>query len=215
MKSKNKHSDKAILIETLMVISITILLFIIFPAFNSYTPLIAAVYLLAEKRIRNRTWSEIGFKPQNTLSDLKKNWYFILLAGTLAPIFSFLGGKYFVPGFIEHVKARLSLNIDQIVPTIIVIAIGTFLEELIFRGFLQGRLECFITPFKSILISASLFAFMHFSNGTISIVAWDLFGIFLDSILYGIIFAKTHNIITSWIAHFLADLVGLLCLFMI
>jgi len=50
---------------------------------------------------------------------------------------------------------------------------------------------------------------MHIAAGSLAIETFDLFTIFLDSILYGIIFARTKNIYTSWSAHLLSDLVGL------
>lgn len=205
----NDKADRQLFIETLTVITVTILLFFTFHDLNSITPIIPAVYLLIEKKIRHRTWADIGFNARNIVTDSKKNWYLILFVGVISPLFTCFIGKYCVPGFIEHVKSRLPMNINAIIPVILTITIGTFLEEIIFRGFIQGRLEWFITPTISILITSCLFAFMHYSSGSLPIVALDMFGIFIDSILYGIIFTKTKNIFASWIGHYLSDLVGI------
>lgn len=205
---KNGQASKQLLLETLIVIALTILLFFIFNNISSIIPLIPAIYLLVERRKRHRTWSDIGFRMENLFSDLKKNWYLILLVGVVSPLLTFLIGKYCVPGFIVHVKSRLPINASAMISTIITIIIGTFLEEVIFRGFLQGRLEWFLTPIMSIIISSCLFAFMHYSSGSIAVVALDMLGIFVDSIIYGFIFTKTKNIFTSWIGHCLSDFIG-------
>lgn len=53
---------------------------------------------------------------------------------------------------------------------------------------------------------------MHYSQGSISIIALDMSGIFVDGILFGIIFTRTKNIFASWIGHYLSDLIGIVCL---
>jgi type IV secretory pathway VirB6-like protein len=53
---------------------------------------------------------------------------------------------------------------------------------------------------------------MHYSYGSIAIVTLDMFGIFIDGMLLGIIFTRTKNIFASWIGHYLSDLIGIACL---
>lgn len=209
---KKQQLEKLLLAETLTVIMATISLFLIFNNHKSIMPLIPIVYLLIEKRKRHRSWAEIGFNIKTVLVDIKKNWHFITLVGVISPLLTFYIGKYCIPGYIEHVKSRLPMDIKVIIPAIISITIGTFLEEITFRGFLQGRLEWFIEPVKAIIISSLLFTFMHYSDGSIAIVIFDMAGILIDSILFGIIFTKTKNIFTSWISHYFSDLIGMVCL---
>lgn len=209
---KKQQVDKRLLAETLTVIIVTVLLFLIFNNLKAIIPVIPIIYLLIEKRIRHRSWAEIGFNIKTVLIDIKKNWHFITLAGVISPLLTFYIGMYCITGYIEHVKSRLPMDVKVIIPAIISITIGTFLEEIIFRGFIQGRLQWFIEPVKAIIISSLLFAFMHYSDGSIAIVISDMFGIFIDSILFGIIFTKTKNIFTSWIGHYFSDLIGMICL---
>ena len=209
---KKQQVDKRLLAETLTAIIITVLLFLIFNNLKAIIPVIPIIYLLIEKRIRHRSWAEIGFNIKTVLIDIKKNWHFITLAGVISPLLTFYIGKYCITGYIEHVKSRLPMDVKVIIPAIISITIGTFLEEIIFRGFIQGRLQWFIEPVKAIIISSLLFAFMHYSDGSIAIVISDMFGIFIDSILFGIIFTRTKNIFTSWIGHYISDLIGMICL---
>lgn len=206
--------NNKILIETIILISVTIILAKIFNKYESIIIVaIPMVYFLTERIIRHRSWVEVGFNVKNTLSNLSENWHWCFLVGIVIPLLTLLFSKYFCPEFINHVKSRLPIdvNTNMLTSTIISIAIGTFLEEVIFRGFIQARLSWFMSMPMAVIFTSILFAFMHISKGSFSIVAIDLSGIFIDSIIYGIIFLKTNNIFTTWISHFISDLVALLC----
>lgn len=204
-----------ILIETIIVIGVTIILTKIFNNYESIIILvIPTIYLFTERIIRHRSWFEIGFNIKNTLINLRGNWQWTFLVGIIMPLLTFFIAKYFCPEFIIHVKSRLPLevNINMLTSAIISIAIGTFLEEVIFRGFIQARLSWSIGTPTAIIFTSILFAFMHISKGSFSIVAIDLSGIFIDSLFYGIIFSNTNNVFASWIPHYISDLVALLCI---
>lgn len=82
-------------------------------------------------------------------------------------------------------------------------------EELIFRGYLQPRLELiFKNPYWAIFISSLIFGLAHFRYGTIKNVI-DPFLIGLGLAIY---YWKYRNIKVAIILHFLWDLAGLLLL---
>jgi uncharacterized protein len=207
-----KVENIRILIETIVVIGITIILFIKFNKYNSLISCIPIVFFLIERKIRHRSWADVGFNINNTLINLRENRYLIIFAAIILPMLTFFIAKYFKPEYITYVKSRLPLNINAIITSVITIAIGTFLEEIIFRGFIQERIGWFTGAPIAIVIASILFALMHISKGSFDIIAIDLAGIFIDSLFFGIIFLNTNNIFASWISHFLSDLTGLLCL---
>jgi len=92
------------------------------------------------------------------------------------------------------------------------IFIGTFAEEIVYRGFFQERISWFIKPAYAIVFVSIVFGMVHYSSDTISIVVYDTGTIFIDSIIYGIIYNRNKNIYVSWIAHLLADLIGIVLL---
>ena len=102
------------------------------------------------------------------------------------------------------------ISTSTITSMIITITIGTFLEEVAFRSLFQERLSWFIKPTFAILGSSIMFGFMHFSKGSPLIVSFDIFGIIIDSIVYGIIYNNSKNIFASWITHYLANVVGVI-----
>jgi len=71
------------------------------------------------------------------------------------------------------------------------------------------RLNWFIKTPLAIIITSLVFGLFHYSSGNTIIVIFDILSVTLDSLFYGIIFARTKNIYVSWFAHFIADFVGL------
>ena len=195
--------------KIMMVIGITLLLFFLIPATRSITLALPAVVLLMDRRRNGKSWAEIGLKTQGILRDIQgaKNWIF--LVAFVSPILTIVLAQYLVPGFVAHLIGRLPMDIGQLVPTFFALLFGTFLEELIFRGYIQTRLQVFGTTRFAIVAASILFAGMHIAKGAVVVVAFDLFWIFVDSLIYGIIYYKTKNLFVSWIAHFASDVVGL------
>lgn len=197
--------NKQILIETLILIVISLLFYS-----NTLVQLIPVVYFFVERRIRKRTWSEIGFKFRNTFSDIKANWYWIAIIVMGIQILIIIEGKFLFPDYVTHIKERVPMviSISTLPSIIITLTIGTFLEEIIYRSLFQERLSWFIKPKFAIVLTSIIFALVHFSKGSLLIVSFDMLGIFIDSLIYGIIYNKTKNIFASWITHYLADIVG-------
>jgi uncharacterized protein len=79
-------------------------------------------------------------------------------------------------------------------------------EEIIFRGYLQPRLQIiFRTPFAGILISSALFGLLHYGYGTtINIIAPFFIGF-----VFAFYYWQFRNIKVLIICHFLWDLLAL------
>ena len=82
------------------------------------------------------------------------------------------------------------------------------LFQITFRCIAQEKLSWFLSILLAIIKASCFFALMHIATASLAIIIFDLFTIFLDSILYGIIFARTKKH-TSWSAHLLSVLEGL------
>ncbi len=86
-------------------------------------------------------------------------------------------------------------------------ATAAIVEELIFRGYIQSRIEyIFKKPIWGIIGSALLFALLHISYAT-----WLQFlGPLFIGLVFSIYYWKYRNIKVLIICHFLIDLIGLL-----
>ena len=91
-------------------------------------------------------------------------------------------------------------------------AILTLGEEIAWRAFFQKQTTKMIRFIPSIVLTSLLFALGHYSAGSFIVVAYDLSFVFIDSILFGLVFKETDNAWCSWIPHFLADILGVLLL---
>ena len=136
----------------------------------------------------------------------RKMWAWILFPAA-ANFLPLLIACLWLPDFINHVVGRTEqLWISQKTPLLIIqLIIAAVGEEIAWRGFFQKRLGELISIHLSIILTSILFALGHLSRGSALVVAFDLFFVFLNSLLYGIVFKKTNNVWVSAIAHFIAN----------
>jgi membrane protease YdiL (CAAX protease family) len=188
--------------------------------------IIAIVYVLRGPLRLNRSWGELGLK-HGFFNDFKRVWYYF---GTDSILFQILPpalGIAFVLGYynelLQHITDRLSVNFGSIAG---IAAVGgllaaalilTLMEEVVFRVTIQERLSWFIGAPVAILFTSVLFGIVHAvgTSGSSAIILLDVAGVTIDGIFFGIIYAKTHNLLLTWAAHYTADVVGLLALVLI
>ena len=204
---------RSILLETILITAITLLGMWFLPAAKTLFALIPIAYLLIERRVRKRTWRDLGFKRRTFWADLRANWVlFVLLGFVIQPVTALFARAYF-PAYLTHVQARLpfeaGMNWGILLPLLAVSLLG---EEMTYRTLIQGRLAPFVGVPAAIGIASLLFGLAHFAPGPALIVAADVGLIVIDSILYGMIFARRNNLWVVWLAHLLGDIFGLLVL---
>lgn len=145
-------------------------------------------------------------------------WFWMLLPLIMDAV-SITIGKLFVPQYIEHVLARTDffITFDKIAVMIIQLAILALGEEIAWRAFFQKQFNNRFSIVPTLLISSALFAIGHITltQGNMNILLYDIFFVFINSILYGIIFYKTNNAWVSAISHFIANLFSVIVLVLI
>ncbi|MHC1682671.1 MAG: CPBP family intramembrane glutamic endopeptidase [Clostridiaceae bacterium] len=189
---------------------------IVVPGIAGLTILFSLLSIFIENKKNKGKRTEIGFIWQNILPDLKKYWWLILMP-VVSGIVAVTLSKLILPEFYLHVLERTKpmLSLDKIVlliPQLFILALG---EEIAFRGFFQAKMSNIVKPSWAIIIASLVFAIVHYSVGSILIVIYDLIFIFIDSIIYGIIFQRTKNVYSCTISHFLANLIGICIIFVI
>ena len=154
-----------------------------------------------------------GFNIKTIFKDFKNNPRALLFAilPFVTCILSTVIANKFIPEFNEHVNNRASFAIsDNLMKTILTMAVLTLGEEIAWRGFFQKQTTKIIKFVPSIILTSLLFALGHFSTGSFVVVAYDLLFVFIDSTIFSLIFKETDNAWCSWIPHFLADILGVL-----
>ena len=199
--------------EILLVMGISLSISLLFPSFAIVGILIPIAYLIIDHHVRHRTWSESGFHFKMLPQDLRHNWGWVLLVSVGLQTLSVFGAYFFLPEYSSHVISRLPFDVhtfdSSLLSTLFFVTLG---EEIIYRALFQKRLGDFLPVWAAILLSSVVFALMHYAPGPALIVFIDLALIVMDSIVYGIIFARSDNVFASWIAHFLADVAGIIFL---
>ena len=204
---------KSVLLETVVITVVTLLGMWFLPAYKTIFALIPLVYLLVERLIRKRSWADLGFKFRTFGTDLRANWFWFVLVGLISQPAVTLLTKFFFPAFLEHVIARLPFG-DGMGWTMILpmMAVSLVLEELTYRTLIQGRLTPFVGAPLAIVIASILFGFAHYAPGPFWIVFLDVGMIIVDSVLYGIIYKRSGNLVVTWLAHFIGNVLGLMVL---
>lgn len=199
-----------ILIETVLVMLVALGGMLFVPGAKAIFALLPIAYLLVEARLRRRSWSELGFKFRTLWQDLRAVWVWFVLAAFVSQALTVFWARAYFPEFIEHVRARLPFDDGMSWAVLLpVLAISILGEELTYRSLFQGRLAPFIGGAASIVVVSLLFGLAHFSPGPAAVLAVDLGLVFVDSILYGVIYARSNNLVLAWAAHLLGDIVGL------
>lgn len=117
----------------------------------------------------------------------------------------------FVPEFIDHLKGRTGfLALDRIPILTIELIIAALGEEIAWRAFFQKQLAKILPFAPTLIISSALFASCHLTRGNIIVVLYDILFVFINAVFYGIIFRKTDNAYISTLAHFMANLLGII-----
>ncbi|TFG73596.1 MAG: CPBP family intramembrane metalloprotease [Anaerolineales bacterium] len=205
--------SKRILIETILVICVAMCGMLLLPRAKTVFALFPSVYLLIERHVRKRPWADLDFRFSTFWEDLRANWLWFVLVGVIMQPLIVVLAYNFVPAYLEHVVSRLpfpqGINWFVLVP---MLAFSLIAEEMTFRTLIQGRLTPYLGKAGAILLASLLFGISHFSSGVWFIVLIDIAGIFVDSILYGIIYARSNNLVVTWAAHLLGDILGMLFL---
>ncbi len=155
--------------------------------------------------------SESGLSFKRLFSDLKKLGVIplILFVLILSPVEMLFSKVIFGRAYIEHVLGRVNEPSLAQFPLLLLSQIASVIgEEIEFRAFFVGK-GMKKLPFWLVAIAgAILFAAAHFAVGAVGIVAWDLGLIFIDAILFAILYRKTGNCLISFIPHFLNNMIG-------
>ena len=155
--------------------------------------------------------AESGLSFKRFFPDLKKPGVLslILLMLVLSPAEILLSKAVFGSAYIDHVLGRVSVpGLDQLPLLLFNQIVSVLGEEIEFRAFFVGKGMKRFSFWPAAIIGAVIFAAAHYAAGPAGIVAWDLAGIFIDAVLFAILYRKTGNCLISFIPHFLNNMIG-------
>ncbi|MCR5663261.1 MAG: CPBP family intramembrane metalloprotease [Oscillospiraceae bacterium] len=155
--------------------------------------------------------SESGLSFKRFFPDLKKPGVILLILFmlVLSPGEMLLSKAVFGSAYIDHVLGRVNVpGLDQLPLLLFNQIVSVLGEEIEFRAFFVGKGMKRFSFWPVAIAGAVLFAAAHYAAGPAGIVAWDLAGIFIDAILFAILYRRTGNCLISFIPHFLNNMIG-------
>ena len=155
--------------------------------------------------------SESGLSFKRFFSDLKKPGVIplILFMILLSPAEMLLSKAVFGGAYIDHVLGRIDVpGLDQLPLLLFSQIVSVLGEEIEYRAFFVGKGMKRFSFWPAAIVGAVVFAAAHYSAGAAGIVAWDLGSIFIDAILFAILYRKTGNCLISFIPHFVSNMLG-------
>ena len=221
MTSQGRTPRSTILIELMAVVLLAQLIFWFVPGFEFAYTVVPFLYIVTERHVRSRSWSEFGLKRKAFFSDLKDKWHLFVLVSIVIRFVVILYSRLWFPELYLRFWGRVEFLMEgygRFSPVFMFVALLTlsvFLEELVFRSFIQERLGWFIGKYPAIVVSSIVFTVSHFAVGRLNVVIADLMLVFLDSSLYGLIYARSRNLLVVWVAHLLGDYVDLTLMFLL
>ncbi|HCJ57999.1 MAG TPA: hypothetical protein DHV55_12055 [Clostridiaceae bacterium] len=176
---------------------------------------IGVVFFFVTKFIEKQPFRDSGLDMEQIGANFKdrKIWFWVALPLIMDAV-SILISKLFLPEYIDHVVSRTGIfvSFDKSILLVFQLAFLALGEEIAWRAFFQKQLSKALPMMPVLLISSVLFALGHLREGNALIVAYDIFFVFINSILYGIIFYKSNNAWVSGISHFIANLFSVIVL---
>ena len=222
---KNKQitvNNKRSAVLTLIGIAVMILLAFtkVVPSSNiaGYSVFVGIAFFFIIEAVAKTPNAESGLRFDTIVEDIKKPGVIVwLLLPSVSGIVTLVVGNLMFSGeFVVHVMGRTSsiLSFDKIALLIGQVIIAAFGEEIAYRGFFLGK-GMKIFPFWFCAVVSSLaFAAGHIATGDMGIVVYDIAAVFIDSLIFSVIYHKSGNCVISTFSHILGNAISIAAVFL-
>lgn len=220
MKELGNRKGRAAIVRIGIALMIALTATKIVPASNiaGYSVFVGIAFFFVTEAVSRTPDPESGLRFRGVGKELKKPDVLLWMAlPSVSGILTLIVGNWLFGGaFATHVVGRTSafLSFDQGLWLAVQLALGAFGEEIAYRGFFLGKGMKLFPFWLCMLVSSLAFAFGHLATGNLWLVAYDVAGVFVDSLIYSMIYYKTNNCVMSTLAHLLANAISIAALFL-
>lgn len=209
----NKKSAALTLIGVIVMILLTVTKVVPSSNIAEYSVFAGIVFFFITEAVAKTPNAESGLRFNTIVEDIKKPGVF---AWVLLPIVSgiptlVVGNLIFSGEFVAHVMGRTSslLSFDKTILLIGQVIIAAFGEEIAYRGFFFGKSSKLFPIWVCAVASSVVFAAGHIAAGNTGIVVYDIAAVFIDSLIFSVIYHKSGNCVISTLSHILGNTVSL------
>lgn len=213
----NKKGAVLTLIGIIIIILLTITKVVPSSKIAGYSGFVGIAFFFITEAVNKTRGSESGLRFNTIAADLKKPGVIIwMLLPSVSGIVTLVVGNLIFSGeFVSHVMGRTSsiLSFDKTALLIGQVIIAAFGEEIAYRGFFLGKGMKIFPFWLCAVISSLAFASGHIAAGNIEIVAYDIATVFIDSLIFSVIYHKSGNCVISTFSHILGNAISLVAVF--
>lgn len=174
-----------------------------------YAVFVGIAFFFTVEALAGTRGNDSGLRFKTFPADLRKPgvllWMLLPIASALATMT--VGNLIFGKDFVAHVMGRADslLSFDKILLLVGQIILAALGEEIAFRGFFAGKAMKLFPFWPCAIVSSIVFAAGHIAVGNVGLVFYDVVCIFIDSILYTIVYRKSGNCLVSAVSHMLSN----------
>lgn len=213
----NKKSVVLTLIGIVIMILLTVTKVVPSSTIAGYSVFVGIAFFFITETVDKTRGSESGLRFNTIAVDLKKPgviiWMLLPSASGIATLV--VGNMIFSGEFVAHVMERTSsiLSFDKIALLMGQVIIAAFGEEIAYRGFFFGKSSKIFPFWVCAVLSSVAFAAGHIAVGNIGIVTYDTAAVFIDSLIFSVIYQKSENCVISTFSHILGNAISLVAVF--
>ncbi len=219
---KNQQTNQKSAALTMIGAAIMVILTVtkIVPSSNiaGYSVFVGIAFFFIVEAVSKTPNAESGLRFHTIVEDMKKPG---VIAWALVPCFSGIvtliaGNLIFSGEFAAHVMGRTSsvLSFDKTALLIGQVIIAAFGEEIAYRGFFLGKGAKIFPFWLCAVASSAVFAAGHIAAGNMGLVAYDVATVFIDSLIFSVIYQKSGNCVISTLSHILGNAVSIAAVFL-
>ena len=218
MAENNKKSAAFSLIGMAIMILLTVTKVTPSSKIAGYSMFVGIAFFFMTEAAGKTRGCESGLRFNTIAADLKKPgvmlWMLLPCVSGVATLV--VGNLIFSGEFVPHVMGRTGsiLSFDKIVLMAGQVIIAAFGEEIAFRGFFFGKSSKLFPVWICAVVSSVVFAAGHIAAGNAGIVAYDVATIFLDSLIFTVVYHLSGNCVISTFSHILGNTASLVTAFM-
>ena len=116
-------------------------------------------------------------------------------------------------GRVFHSGGNVKAARDKPVLLIGQVVLAAFGEEIAYRGFFFGKASKLFPVWVCAVVSSAVFAAGHIAPGDLGIVVYDIAGVFIDSLIFSVIYHKSGNCVISTFSHILGNAISMAAVF--
>lgn len=214
----SKKSTALTLIGMLIMVLLTVTKVVPSSKIAGYSVFVGIAFFFITEAVNKTRGSESGLRFNTIAADFKKPgvilWMLLPIASGIVTLV--VGNMIFGGEFVAHVMERTSsiLSFDKTALLIGQVIIAAFGEEIAYRGFFFGKSLKLFPIWACAVASSAVFAAGHIATGNIGIVVYDITTVFIDSLIFSVIYYKSGNCVISTFSHIFGNAISLVAAFL-